>query len=227
MEAEPGAWEPAVAERPQTTATMTTNSLQKKKHKKQKKLRNKSDQEGSAKGKDSVTEEDVGATTKAPRLDGRDPYAQEYSTVDECAAISKASGKATFAVATKAAPPPPPPSATGKISDRRSDPPDPQERPVRTTGQVPVQVPGSDISPYACFYGAPKHGAVKAGWLDKLSPHGNYVFQRRWVRFDGESLAYYNNDKSAVRASRRHLSHGFVTPRGLTLWRPNTLHNAA
>ncbi|XP_030205747.1 arf-GAP with Rho-GAP domain, ANK repeat and PH domain-containing protein 2 [Gadus morhua] len=55
--------------------------------------------------------------------------------------------------------------------------------------------PDADISPYACFYGAPQTPVVRAGWLDKLSPHGNYVFQRRWVRFDGESLAYYNNDK--------------------------------
>lgn len=30
---------------------------------------------------------------------------------------------------------------------------------------------GPDISPYACFYGAPKQ-AVKVGWLDKLSPQG-------------------------------------------------------
>uniref|UniRef100_A0A672J4M8 ArfGAP with RhoGAP domain, ankyrin repeat and PH domain 2 n=1 Tax=Salarias fasciatus TaxID=181472 RepID=A0A672J4M8_SALFA len=52
-----------------------------------------------------------------------------------------------------------------------------------------------DISPYACFYGAPKHPVLKVGWLDKLSPQGNCVFQRRWVKFDGESLAYYNNDK--------------------------------
>ncbi|KAM4714884.1 arf-GAP with Rho-GAP domain, ANK repeat and PH domain-containing protein 2 isoform 2-T2 [Anableps anableps] len=51
-----------------------------------------------------------------------------------------------------------------------------------------------DISPYACFYGAPKQ-VVKVGWLDKLSPQGNCVFQRRWMRFDGESLGYYNNDK--------------------------------
>lgn len=51
-----------------------------------------------------------------------------------------------------------------------------------------------DISPYACFYGAPKQ-AVKVGWLDKLSPQGNCVFQRRWMRFDGESLGYYNNEK--------------------------------
>ncbi|XP_029382071.1 arf-GAP with Rho-GAP domain, ANK repeat and PH domain-containing protein 2 [Echeneis naucrates] len=55
--------------------------------------------------------------------------------------------------------------------------------------------PLPDISPYACFYGAPKHQVLKTGWLDKLSPQGNCVFQRRWVRFNGESLAYYNNDK--------------------------------
>lgn len=29
-----------------------------------------------------------------------------------------------------------------------------------------------DISPYACFYGAPKHKVLKVGWLDKLSPQG-------------------------------------------------------
>ncbi|KAF7230253.1 transcript variant X2 [Nothobranchius furzeri] len=52
-----------------------------------------------------------------------------------------------------------------------------------------------DISPYACFYGAPKQQVLKVGWLDKLSPQGKCVFQRRWVRFDGESLAYFNNDK--------------------------------
>ncbi|KAG9274367.1 arf-GAP with Rho-GAP domain, ANK repeat and PH domain-containing protein 2 isoform X1 [Astyanax mexicanus] len=52
----------------------------------------------------------------------------------------------------------------------------------------------SAISPYACYYGGPK-SSVKMGWLDKLSPQGNCVFQRRWVKFDGENLTYYNNDK--------------------------------
>uniref|UniRef100_A0A8C7RRQ5 Arf-GAP with Rho-GAP domain, ANK repeat and PH domain-containing protein 2 n=1 Tax=Oncorhynchus mykiss TaxID=8022 RepID=A0A8C7RRQ5_ONCMY len=51
-----------------------------------------------------------------------------------------------------------------------------------------------NISPYACFYGAPKT-KLKMGWLDKLSPQGKCVFQRRWVKFDGENLSYYNNDK--------------------------------
>ncbi|KAK3568028.1 hypothetical protein QTP86_028618 [Hemibagrus guttatus] len=52
----------------------------------------------------------------------------------------------------------------------------------------------TSISPYACFYGRPKQ-PMKMGWLDKLSPQGNRVFQRRWVKFDGENLTYYNNDK--------------------------------
>ncbi|XP_016328359.1 arf-GAP with Rho-GAP domain, ANK repeat and PH domain-containing protein 2-like, partial [Sinocyclocheilus anshuiensis] len=50
------------------------------------------------------------------------------------------------------------------------------------------------ISPYACFYGT-RTAATKAGWLDKLSPQGNYVFQRRWVKLEGGNLTYYNSDK--------------------------------
>ncbi|NWW72698.1 ARAP2 protein, partial [Climacteris rufus] len=50
------------------------------------------------------------------------------------------------------------------------------------------------ITPYACFYG-PSVKKVKAGWLDKLSPQGKRVFQKRWVKFDGESISYYNNEK--------------------------------
>ncbi|XP_056156183.1 arf-GAP with Rho-GAP domain, ANK repeat and PH domain-containing protein 2 [Lampris incognitus] len=72
----------------------------------------------------------------------------------------------------------------------------------------------SDISPYACFYGAPKHKLLKAGWLDKLSPQGNCVFQRRWVRFDGESLTYYNNDKDMY-SKGMVLASAFKQVRGL------------
>ncbi|XP_052457293.1 arf-GAP with Rho-GAP domain, ANK repeat and PH domain-containing protein 2 [Carassius gibelio] len=50
------------------------------------------------------------------------------------------------------------------------------------------------ISPYACFYGT-RTAATKAGWLDKLSPQGNCVFQRRWVKLEGGNLTYYNSDK--------------------------------
>ncbi|XP_051645867.1 arf-GAP with Rho-GAP domain, ANK repeat and PH domain-containing protein 2 isoform X2 [Manacus candei] len=50
------------------------------------------------------------------------------------------------------------------------------------------------ITPYACFFG-PSVKKVKAGWLDKLSPQGKRVFQKRWVKFDGDSISYYNNEK--------------------------------
>nr|2COD_A Chain A, Centaurin-delta 1 [Homo sapiens] len=38
-------------------------------------------------------------------------------------------------------------------------------------------------------------GKVKSGWLDKLSPQGKRMFQKRWVKFDGLSISYYNNEK--------------------------------
>ncbi|NXI48738.1 ARAP2 protein, partial [Chloroceryle aenea] len=50
------------------------------------------------------------------------------------------------------------------------------------------------ITPYACFYG-PSVKKFKAGWMDKLSPQGKCVFQKRWVKFDGDSISYYNNEK--------------------------------
>lgn len=52
------------------------------------------------------------------------------------------------------------------------------------------------ISPYASFTSMhDKSRPVLVGWLDKLSPQGNYVFQRRFVRFDGNNLMYFSNDK--------------------------------
>ncbi|XP_047671506.1 arf-GAP with Rho-GAP domain, ANK repeat and PH domain-containing protein 2 isoform X2 [Tachysurus fulvidraco] len=71
------------------------------------------------------------------------------------------------------------------------EPSDALSRLVKHTLPHPSQ---SSISPYACFYGQPKQ-PLKMGWLDKLSPQGNRVFQKRWVKFDGENLTYYNNDK--------------------------------
>eukprot|EP00064_Thunnus_orientalis_P021801 superscaffoldBa00006866_g21969 len=125
-----------------------------------------------------------------------DSYKDEYSTVVECASIlPQASFDQGFAVtpnalAVGAA-------ASGSVSqggslimvecDLYSEPAD------ALRGASINALP--DISPYACFYGAPKHKVLKVGWLDKLSPQGKCVFQRRWVRFDGKSLAYYNNDK--------------------------------
>uniref|UniRef100_A0ACB8EBP5 Uncharacterized protein n=1 Tax=Sphaerodactylus townsendi TaxID=933632 RepID=A0ACB8EBP5_9SAUR len=52
------------------------------------------------------------------------------------------------------------------------------------------------ISPYASYTSLSERPAsVLRGWLDKLSPQGNYVFQRRFVRFDGKNLMYFNNEK--------------------------------
>ncbi|XP_075608456.1 arf-GAP with Rho-GAP domain, ANK repeat and PH domain-containing protein 2 [Balearica regulorum gibbericeps] len=74
------------------------------------------------------------------------------------------------------------------------------------------------ITPYACFYG-PSVKKVKAGWLDKLSPQGKRMFQKRWVKFDGDSISYYNNEKevfskgiillSAVATVRVHRENKF------------------
>ncbi|TNN58907.1 Arf-GAP with Rho-GAP domain, ANK repeat and PH domain-containing protein 2 [Liparis tanakae] len=113
-----------------------------------------------------------------------DPHQDEYSTVDECAGVLPRAASNPSVPANPeglAASGPEDGPLTMVECDLYSDPADALGRP--------------DISPYACFYGAPKHQVLKAGWLDKLSPQGNCVFQRRWVRFDGESLAYYNNDK--------------------------------
>ncbi|XP_013920589.1 PREDICTED: arf-GAP with Rho-GAP domain, ANK repeat and PH domain-containing protein 3-like [Thamnophis sirtalis] len=52
------------------------------------------------------------------------------------------------------------------------------------------------ISPYASYTSLSEQPLfVISGWLDKLSPQGNYVFQRRFVRFDGKNLMYFNNEK--------------------------------
>ncbi|NWV63424.1 ARAP2 protein, partial [Malurus elegans] len=64
----------------------------------------------------------------------------------------------------------------------------------RQFGGDQTLIGNESITPYACFYG-PSVKKVKAGWLDKLSPQGKRVFQKRWVKFDGESISYYNNEK--------------------------------
>ncbi|XP_037614680.1 arf-GAP with Rho-GAP domain, ANK repeat and PH domain-containing protein 2 [Sebastes umbrosus] len=120
-----------------------------------------------------------------------DPYKDEYSTVDDCAGIlRRVSFEQNLPVSPEGLAVGP--AASGPQDgalmmvecDLYSEPADALPRNAL-----------ADISPYACFYGAPKHQVLKVGWLDKLSPQGNCVFQRRWMRFDGESLAYYNNDK--------------------------------
>ncbi|KAM8808577.1 arf-GAP with Rho-GAP domain, ANK repeat and PH domain-containing protein 2 [Eudromia elegans] len=67
-------------------------------------------------------------------------------------------------------------------------------RHLRTCDGDPASTVNESITPYACFYG-PSTKKAKAGWLDKLSPQGKRMFQKRWVKFDGDSISYYNNEK--------------------------------
>uniref|UniRef100_A0A8C1WDW7 ArfGAP with RhoGAP domain, ankyrin repeat and PH domain 3 n=1 Tax=Cyprinus carpio TaxID=7962 RepID=A0A8C1WDW7_CYPCA len=54
------------------------------------------------------------------------------------------------------------------------------------------------ISPYASFTSLSERAApILSGWLDKLSPQGNYVFQKRYVKFDGKNLMYFGSEKDA------------------------------
>ncbi|XP_069754185.1 arf-GAP with Rho-GAP domain, ANK repeat and PH domain-containing protein 3 isoform X2 [Narcine bancroftii] len=52
------------------------------------------------------------------------------------------------------------------------------------------------ISPYASFHFISEQGKnIKCDWLEKLSPQGSCVFQRRYVKFDGKALMYFSNEK--------------------------------
>ncbi|XP_036932489.1 arf-GAP with Rho-GAP domain, ANK repeat and PH domain-containing protein 3 isoform X2 [Acanthopagrus latus] len=52
------------------------------------------------------------------------------------------------------------------------------------------------ISPYASYTSLTERAQpIISGWLDKLSPQGNYVFQKRYVKFDGKNLMYFGSDK--------------------------------
>uniref|UniRef100_A0A3Q1H731 ArfGAP with RhoGAP domain, ankyrin repeat and PH domain 2 n=1 Tax=Anabas testudineus TaxID=64144 RepID=A0A3Q1H731_ANATE len=116
-----------------------------------------------------------------PAPTSSDPYKDEYSTVDECASVLPRAILDQTASGLK---------DRGLIMVEC----DLYSAPAEAQGAVGKKAL-PDISPYACFYGAPKNPVLKVGWLDKLSPQGKCMFQRRWVRFDGNSLAYYNNDK--------------------------------
>ncbi|XP_068611809.1 arf-GAP with Rho-GAP domain, ANK repeat and PH domain-containing protein 2 [Brachionichthys hirsutus] len=114
---------------------------------------------------------------------------EEYSTVEDCASIlSRVGSDQSFAAIPE-----------GHASGPKDGPLNMVECELYSAeanawgGQTQNVLP--HISPYACFYGTPKDRLVRVGWLDKLSPQGNCVFQRRWVRLDGECLFYYNNDK--------------------------------
>ncbi|KAL2077435.1 hypothetical protein ACEWY4_026939 [Coilia grayii] len=52
------------------------------------------------------------------------------------------------------------------------------------------------ISPYASYTSLSERAVpIIYGWLDKLSPQGNYVFQKRYVKFDGTNLMYFGSEK--------------------------------
>uniref|UniRef100_A0A672GE42 ArfGAP with RhoGAP domain, ankyrin repeat and PH domain 3 n=1 Tax=Salarias fasciatus TaxID=181472 RepID=A0A672GE42_SALFA len=52
------------------------------------------------------------------------------------------------------------------------------------------------ISPYASYTSLTERAPpIISGWLDKLSPQGNYVFQKRFVKFDGKNLMYFGSEK--------------------------------
>ncbi|XP_054585570.1 arf-GAP with Rho-GAP domain, ANK repeat and PH domain-containing protein 2 [Eptesicus fuscus] len=106
----------------------------------------------------------------------------EYSTVEECfQSLKRKNSKASK-------------TRTQKVLNL--DPVNRHSYPLSSTsGNADSSViSSSPISPYACFYGSSAR-KVKSGWLDKLSPQGKRMFQKRWVKFDGYSISYYNNEK--------------------------------
>ncbi|XP_053778401.1 arf-GAP with Rho-GAP domain, ANK repeat and PH domain-containing protein 2 isoform X3 [Desmodus rotundus] len=106
----------------------------------------------------------------------------EYSTVEECfQSLKRKNSKASKSRTQKAL---------------NLDPVNRHSYPLSSTsGNADSSVTSSNaISPYACFYGSSVR-KVKSGWLDKLCPQGKRMFQKRWVKFDGHSICYYNNEK--------------------------------
>lgn len=85
-----------------------------------------------------------------PALFACDPDKCEYSTVDECA------------------------STVSQVASDQRHVVVPEDQASVNKCQVYSDVSNAmpDISPYACFYGAPSHQVLKVGWLDKLSPQG-------------------------------------------------------
>ncbi|KAL0970474.1 hypothetical protein UPYG_G00242550 [Umbra pygmaea] len=126
-------------------------------------------------------------------------YEDDYSTVEECTTNLELANQNWSNATVLSASAPLPDTIFSQVDSTKT-----MVCPLYTEhfdnlgGSMRNTLPTSDhmdnISPYACFYGAPKT-EFKAGWLDKLSPQGKCVFQRRWVKFDGDNLCYYNNDK--------------------------------
>lgn len=94
-----------------------------------------------------------------------DPYQEEYATVECASALPPAAMDQGFAETHDAV-------ASG-LKDRALMMVDCSlyTEPTEAWGAVSTKAQ-PDISPYACFYGAPKIQVLKVGWLDKLSPQG-------------------------------------------------------
>ncbi|XP_075400567.1 arf-GAP with Rho-GAP domain, ANK repeat and PH domain-containing protein 2 isoform X2 [Tenrec ecaudatus] len=111
------------------------------------------------------------------------PSESEYSTVEECFhSLRRKSSKASK-------------SRTQKVLNL--DPLTRHSYPCSSASGSAASssvTSSSAITPYACFYGSSAK-KVKSGWLDKLSPQGKRMFQKRWVKFDGVYISYYNNEK--------------------------------
>ncbi|XP_068924832.1 arf-GAP with Rho-GAP domain, ANK repeat and PH domain-containing protein 2 isoform X4 [Petaurus breviceps papuanus] len=106
----------------------------------------------------------------------------EYSTVEECFnSLRRGNSKASKSRAQK--------GSLDLAANRHSYP--------QSSFSGLVDQPtltSNSISPYACYYGSSSK-KVKSGWLDKQSPQGKRMFQKRWVKFDGFCISYYNNEK--------------------------------
>ncbi|XP_072476540.1 arf-GAP with Rho-GAP domain, ANK repeat and PH domain-containing protein 2 isoform X2 [Notamacropus eugenii] len=106
----------------------------------------------------------------------------EYSTVEECFnSLRRGNSKASKSRSQK--------GSLDLAANRHSYP----QSSISGLVDQPTLTSNS-ISPYACYYGSSAK-KVKSGWLDKQSPQGKRMFQKRWVKFDGFCISYYNNEK--------------------------------
>ncbi|NXS96092.1 ARAP2 protein, partial [Jacana jacana] len=130
------------------------------------------------------------ANSESPSQEAKSLAAEEsesesvYSVVEQCSLpLKKKKNKAK----THSAP-------CSKVQSAESGRSVREQTPLQQLGGDQASAGKESIAPYACFYG-PSVKKVKAGWLDKLSPQGTRMFQKRWVKFDGDSVSYYNNEK--------------------------------
>ncbi|KAG8133022.1 hypothetical protein E2320_010841 [Naja naja] len=124
-----------------------------------------------------ITNQSKDSIDRNPRREDKSPAAKRETGIS-CIAQNETEGYSTVEASTDF-------KSFNSSSFRLSDPICSVENPDDLT-----------ISPYASYTSLSEQPLfVLNGWLDKLSPQGNYVFQRRFVRFDGKNLMYFNNEK--------------------------------